>query len=389
MYTLMHKDIPVITIDITDNKMKVIKVINKSQLPIGGQMNSMKLHEWWQDRAVPKTRKGSKHALRELGLTSTDNMLLSGLALSLNDCYWINPVGSSFEWKDVSLFRNNFIDIFGELTFDTTKSLSRFRDQSSFRLATSQGELQKKWCIDANGRRFLVKGNWGESYQQSLNEIFASRIHQLQGWSLYVPYHLCNIDVEGNRKGIGCACYNFCSEDIESVSAWEIMQSVKLRASDSYFNTFKKTCVLKYGMNEDYFDRYISYLLMTDFLMSNTDRHMNNIALLRDANTLKVIGFSPIYDTGNSMFFRCMDIPTGNLLKIETHSFLKSEVKMLQYVKYRNILDLSKLPSDAEFISIYMRDIPDRHGRIEQMLKAWHSKINYLRRFQNGEDIWK
>lgn len=389
MYTLMHKDIPVITIDITDNKMKVIKVINESQLPIGGQMNSMKLHEWWQDRAVPKTRKGSKHALRELGLASTDNMLLSGLALSLNDCYWINPVGSSFEWKDVSLFRNNFIDIFGELTFDTTKSLSRFKDQSSFRLATSQGELQKKWCIDANGRRFLVKGNWGESYQQSLNEIFASRIHQLQGWSLYVHYHLCDIDVEGNRKGIGCACYNFCSEDIESVSAWEIMQSVKLRASDSYFNTFKKACVLKYGMNEDYFDRYISYLLMTDFLMSNTDRHMNNIALLRDANTLKVIGFSPIYDTGNSMFFRCMDIPTGNLLKIETHSFLKSEVKMLQYVKYRNILDLSKLPSDAEFISIYMRDIPSRHFRIEQMLKAWHSKINYLRRFQNGEDIWK
>lgn len=389
MYTLMHKDIPVITIDITDNKMKVIKVINESQLPIGGQMNSMKLHEWWQDRAVPKTRKGSKHALRELGLASTDNMLLSGLALSLNDCYWINPVGSSFEWKDVSLFRNNFIDIFGELTFDTTKSLSRFRDQSSFRLATSQGELQKKWCIDANGRRFLVKGNWGESYQQSLNEIFASRIHQLQGWSLYVPYHRCDIDVEGNRKGIGCACYNFCSEDIESVSAWEIMQSVKLRASDSYFNTFKKACVLKYGMNEDYFDRYISYLLMTDFLMSNTDRHMNNIALLRDANTLKVIGFSPIYDTGNSMFFRCMDIPTGNLLKIETHSFLKSEVKMLQYVKYRNILDLSKLPSDAEFISIYMRDIPSRHFRIEQMLKAWHSKINYLRRFQNGENIWK
>lgn len=240
MYTLMHKDIPVITIDITGNKMKVIKVLNESQLPIGGQMNSMKLHEWWQDRAVPKTRKGSKHALRELGITSTDNMLISGLALSLNDCYWIKPLGSSFGWKDVSLFRNNFTDIFGELTFDTTKSLSRFRNQSSFRLATSQGELQKKWCIDTSGRRFLVKGNWGESYQQSLNEIFASRIHQLQGWSLYVPYHICDIDVEGNKKGIGCACYNFCNEDVESVSAWEIMQSVKLRASDSYFNTFKK-----------------------------------------------------------------------------------------------------------------------------------------------------
>lgn len=30
MYTLMHKDIPVITMDITGNKIKVIKVINES-----------------------------------------------------------------------------------------------------------------------------------------------------------------------------------------------------------------------------------------------------------------------------------------------------------------------------------------------------------------------
>lgn len=389
MFWLMHKNEKVMPIKIDENNVKFMSPLIPELVPIGGQMNSMKMHEWWSDRAVPRTRKGGKHALKELGLESTDNMLISGLALSLNDCYWIKPVNSNLRWEDVSLFRNNFIDIFGELTFDTTKSLSRFRDQSSFRLATSQGELQKKWCIDTSGRRFLVKGNWGESYQQSLNEIFASRIHQLQGWSLYVPYHICYIDIEGNKKGIGCACYSFCTEDVESISAWEIMQSVKLRASDSYFNTFKKTCVLKYGMNEDYFDRYISYLLMTDFLMSNTDRHMNNIALLRDANTLKIIGFSPIYDTGNSIFFRCRDVPTGNLLKIETHSFLKSEVKMLQYVKYRNILDLSKLPSDAEFTSIYMKDIPDRHGRIEQMLKAWHSKINYLHRFQNGENIWK
>lgn len=236
----MHKNEKVTPIKIDENNVKFMSPLIPELVPIGGQMNSMKMHEWWSDRAVPRTRKGGKHALKELGLESTDNMLISGLALSLNDCYWIKPVNSNLRWEDVSLFRNNFTDIFGELTFDTTKSLSRFRDQSSFRLATSQGELQKKWCIDTSGRRFLVKGNWGESYQQSLNEIFASRIHQLQGWSLYVPYHICDIDVEGNKNGIGCACYNFCNEDVESVSAWEIMKSVKLRASDSYFNTFKK-----------------------------------------------------------------------------------------------------------------------------------------------------
>lgn len=358
-------------------------------VPIGGQMNSMKMYEWWNDRAVPKTRKGVKHALKELGLDYTDNMLISGLALSLNDCYWIKPVNSSLRWEDVSLFTNNFTDIFGELTFDTSKSLSKFRDQSSFKFVACQGELQKKWCIDSNNKRFIIKGNWGTSYQQSLNEILASRIHQLQGWKLYTQYHLCKVDIENNQKGIGCACYNFCNEDVESISAWELMQSVKLRSSDSYFNTFKRACIEKCKMTEEYFDKYMSYLLMIDFLMSNTDRHMNNIALLRNANTLEFIGFSPIYDTGNSMFFRNQVVPTGNLLKIETHSFLKSEVKMLQYVKYRDILDLSKLLSDDEIASIYMKDIPERHVRIAPMLQAWHSKINYLYRFQNGENIWK
>lgn len=66
-YILMHKNIPVLFMDL-DCKMRVTGIINEEHIPIGGQMNSMKLHEWWQDRAVPDSRIGSRHALRELGL---------------------------------------------------------------------------------------------------------------------------------------------------------------------------------------------------------------------------------------------------------------------------------------------------------------------------------
>lgn len=70
-------------------------------------------------------------------------MLVNNLALSLNDCYWIKPTDSKLCWEQVSLFSNNFIDIFGELTFDTSSSLD-MRNKTLFRCASSQGELQKK-----------------------------------------------------------------------------------------------------------------------------------------------------------------------------------------------------------------------------------------------------
>ena len=67
--------------------------------------------------------------------------------------------------------------MFGELTFDTTRSISNDLRNTKFLHATSQGELQKKWCIDNSGRRFLIKGNSERGYQQSLNEVFASLLH--------------------------------------------------------------------------------------------------------------------------------------------------------------------------------------------------------------------
>ena len=41
-------------------------------------------------------------------------------------------------------------------------------------------------------------------------------------------------------------------------------------------------------MPADVFQRFMDYEIMTDFLMSNTDRHMNNIALLRNPDTLEI-----------------------------------------------------------------------------------------------------
>ena len=388
-YFLMHKDIRVCLMEITEdgNIGNVRKNEAASEhFPLGGQMNNMKFHEWWRDRAIPKTRHGAKTALQKLGYASTNSALVNNLALSLSDCYWIQPRGESLAWKDINLFTNDFVDSFGEITINPDHMID-LRKETRFNCATSQGELQKKWCIDREGRRYMIKGNYGHSYQQSLNEIFASNLHKQQNFKNYTPYSLVKLQVNENMEGLGCLCYDFCSENIECISAWELLQTVKIKQNESYYYPFKKIC-LNLGMSEQEFNNFIDYQIMTDYLISNTDRHMNNIAIMRNPDTLELLGFAPIFDSGNSMFY---NIPYENLSKIKfdeikTHSFIEKECKLLQYVRDRHLVDVDKAETN---FSIYEKDIVERHIRIPRLKELYERKMESLHAFQNGKDIWK
>ena len=259
-YYLMHKDIPVCLMELSADGTLGNYKRNLSALdhfPIGGQMNEMKFHEWWRDRAIPKTRNGAKTALQRLGYESTNSALVDNLALSLSDCYWIQPRGEGLTWADVNLFTNDFVDTFGDLTINKDKVID-LRHKTKFNCAASQGELQKKWCIDASGRRYMVKGNYGDSYQQSINELFATELHKKQGFSNYTPYQGIMITVEGGMEGLGCLSYDFCSENKEIISAWELLQSIKIRQNESYYYPLKKVC-LSLGIKEEEFDAFMDY----------------------------------------------------------------------------------------------------------------------------------
>lgn len=388
-YYLMHKDIRVCLMEISDDG--ILGSVRRNEaaaahFPLGGQMNNMKFHEWWKDRAIPKTRHGAKSALQRLGYSSTNSALVNNLALSLSDCYWIQPRGEELTWKDTNLFTNDFVDTFGEITINQDHLID-LRKETRFNCATSQGELQKKWCIDKNGRRYMIKGNYGQSYQQSLNEIFATKLHEQQGFSQYTPYSPVQVQVDGNVEGLGCMCYDFCSENIECISAWELLQTIKTKQNESYYYPLKKVC-LDLGMSERDFTDFMDYQIMTDYLITNIDRHMNNIAIMRNPDTLQILGFAPIYDSGNSMFY---NIPYEKLshIKIDdikTHSFIERESKLLQYVRNRSLVDIDKAEMD---FSIYEMDVVERQIRIPRLRELYEKKRENLRAFQKGKDLWK
>ena len=145
---------------------------------------------------------------------------------------------------------------------------------------------------------------------------------------------------------------------------------------------------LNFGISEEDFDSFMDYEIMTDYLLTNTDRHMNNISVIRNPDTLEVLGFAPIYDSGNSMFY---NIPYEQLDKvrldeIDTHSFIKKEIRLLSYVQDRTVVDIDKAEMD---FSIYEKDVLERHIRIARLQDLYEKKRMKLSSFQKGRDIWK
>lgn len=388
-YYLMHKDIPVCLMEISDDGSISRVRRNKTSIehfPLGGQMNNMRFHEWWNDRAIPKTRHGAKTALQRLGYSSTNSALVNNLALSLSDCYWIRPRDEMIKWSDVNLFTNDFVDTFGDLTINKDHVID-LRSMTRFNCATSQGELQKKWCIAGDGRRYLIKGNYGDSYQQSLNELFAARLHEQQGFRHFTSYYPVRMQIDGNIEGLGCMSYDFCSEEIECISAWELLQTIKTRYNESLYHPFKTVC-MSLGIDENEFTDFIDYQIMTDYLITNADRHMNNIAVMRNPDTLEILGFAPIYDSGNSMFYNIPydELSHIRLNEIKTHSFIAPEVRLLQYVRNRNLVDIDKAVMD---FSLYEQDVTERRIRIPKLKELYERKLDKLAAFQCGVDIWK
>ena len=388
-YFLMHKDIPVALMEISEDGVLGNYRVNeaeKDHIPLGGQMNEMKFHDWWKDRAIPKTRHGAKTALQRLGYATTNSALVDNLALSLSDCYWIRPRDEELSWSEVNLFTNDFIDTFGEITINKDQVID-IRNKTRFSCAASQGELQKKWCISTDGRRYMVKGNYGQSYQQSLNEIFATDLHARQEYSNYTEYMLTKLKVEGDLDGLGCLSYDFCSENVECISAWELLQTTKTKQNESYYYPLKKVCI-GLGISEDDFTAFMDYQIMTDYLLSNTDRHMNNISIIRDPDTLKILGFAPIYDSGNSMFYNIPfeQLDSVRIKDIKTYSFIEREVKLLSYVQDRNLVDIERAEMDFE---IYEMDLIERRIRIPKLKELYKKKLDNLHLFQNGKDLWK
>lgn len=392
LFILKHKDLDVamMKMDVRTGMIEyILSVYLPEELPAGCAPDGTGLGEWWKLRAIPDSRKGIRQVLSRLSEETSQSLMLSSYGLSLTDHYWIQPVGQELYWKDLNFYENDFTDKLGDILTDSERDQSVSDGISKLSPSVSvNGDMKKKWII-RDGRRYLLKVNPNYHSQQAVNEVIAGKLHERLGWKNYVSYEMGAIHIRGGEYPCSLSPM-FTSVETEFVSAYQIVANYKVPNDISLYEALIRQAV-SLGANEEEARSFLEYMILTDFILTNTDRHLNNFGFIYDPKQHRLSGMAPLFDTGNSLFYDCDVIPHGgNLLDIPVNSFSKREADQLHYVKTDagvKLESLAHFPEEAEALLKEYTDMTD--GRAAETARTIEEKIEYLNLFFQGKKIWK
>ena len=366
----MHKDIIValLSIDTELGSIRRIEIENKAHLPLLGRDDPDMIEKWWEYRAVPGEREDIRRKIREAGFINTREYMVKNLAISVTDAYWICPAELDLGWDDVKVS-----------AIPSDKDRLIFHNANSFDPNASLGGRMNKYWDLSTCPPTLVKKASAYYGQQNVNELFATELHRKQNKGIAFVEYSAEKAVEG---GINSGCRAFTSEQAEFVPAYEVLNSRKLRNSVSKYDEFINICE-EHGLDRGMVRDFMDYQTLTDFAMTNTDRHFMNFGVLRDPDTLEFISPAPIFDTGNSMFFtefRSRPFDREELSEIRISGFHNNESKLLQHVKNKDMIDLDKLPSPEEVKEFYLKyEIPEEKSNL--IAGSYAVKLEMLEEF--------
>ena len=375
-YTLMHKNIPVLDIDLdeaTSSVQKVLTVYHLEHLPLGtaskhGEVDRAALNTWWIDRSIPASRSGVRKALETLNIPHTQMLLTRCFGLSLSDQYWVKPQGSDLQWERINFFTNPFSEDIGNVLLGKATDRADFDFHSPDN--TSDGFLKKRWKI-IDGKRCLLKAGSNPFMQQPFNEVVATIVAKRLEIP-HVPYTL--IWDEGIPYSV---CEDFITPDTELISAWRVMHSMKKDNNTSVYRHYLNCCE---ALGVPGMKLAVDQMIVLDYLIANEDRHQNNFGLIRDANTLDWIGAAPIFDSGSSLGYDKLSNQIHFSRGIECKPFKKTHAEQLKLVTSFDWINFDKLYGVEEEIRQVFDQARDYMDEIRKsaIISAFTSRIGNL-----------
>ena len=349
-YILKHKDINVLKFSFNDKYEidKIIEIYNNAHKPVNMLHNEVlsdtdALNDWWTHRTIPASRDKLEENLKKLNVETTKELLQKSYALSLTDHYWIMPEDKNITWHKINYYENDFSEDVGKILFDNTyniKDVNTFSPDNS-----SDGNLKKKWSIEKDGTRVLIKGGDIYSPQESYNEVIAAELCLRLGIN-HAKYTILNDDA---KKVFYSKSPNYTTDKLEFINANHIITSFNDVDTDKY-NHFIDCCKT-FGLERKLYEEDLNKMFLVDFIIANKDRHYRNFGFLRDSETLEWKGLAPVYDSGNSLFEGLADVDLENEYfldsrNIEAKPFAEnqfSQFSLLPLKKYCKNLPFNKL----------------------------------------------
>ncbi|MDR3278163.1 MAG: XRE family transcriptional regulator [Oscillospiraceae bacterium] len=318
-----------------------------------GELPHESLDRWLRKRTIPKNRAYVHNILNSLGLSVRDTKGIIDICkgLSLNDSYWVVPIGFNGKFDDYNLFENRFSEALA-LTALTGESLSedkarRIRTSPEF---TTDGMLPKAWRYNS-GKIILFKGGVWRKYAQAsdplepFSEFYAAQIAGIMGLNP-VKYGLSRW-----RGILGSTCELFTNINTAYVPIATAARSYcKNESSQNYYLACEKWYKDFDCENGTNLYDYFASTLVFDSLILNEDRHLGNFGLLRDNHSGKIISNAPIFDNGISLFNYSS---IQELRKIDAHrrayaNYFKESFD-IQAKHYGGALQLAQLSKLADF----------------------------------------
>ncbi|GHV40865.1 hypothetical protein FACS1894187_22160 [Synergistales bacterium] len=380
-YTLMHKDVEVVNIEIHDvigGITRIGDVDAVKHIPVGvttgnNEINHELLNKWWTGRSIPASRQGIRGVLEKLKISSTKMLIDKCMGLSLSDQYWIRPVNSDLAWGKVNFFENSFSEDMGNVLF------GRGGDGKISLLSpnnTSDGWLRKKWII-ADDKRYLVKGASEPFRQEPLNEVFATEV-MCRLDIPHVSYAVKKEERQDEKGKLYSICEDFITPQTELVSAWNIMLTQDYCDDESDYQHFLRCCDTLGILNAK---SAMDQIFSVDFLIANTDRHLSNFGAVRNADTLEWLGIAPIYDNGTSMWHNALSIPVGKINIVESEPFCHSHAEQIKLASSLDFVNFEKL-SDIEYVvdEIYKQSPSIDSNRRKRLCRAVSNHVLLLKK---------
>ena len=375
-YFLMHKNdiCGSLEIDAGTGSLIAYKDHHTGKSPFLGNCDTKRMKKWWNSRAVPASRKMIQEILQQSEGSNAETYLVKNLALSMTDTYWLCPMNASLRYEDVCFsslnsFHDGKIPYHNATSYDPNASLG--------------GQMEKYWDLNTEVPT-LVKESYKYYGQQATNEVFATMLHEKQNTEVpFVKYHAVRL----LDHGVVCRCNIFTDNTIELVPALEVIEGSKIQNDKSLYENYIQICA-KLGINENTIRNFMDYQTLTDFIISNTDEHLFNFGILRNADTFEYIGPAPIFDSGNSMFYTGPNIVLSRaaLLERKITAFYESEEKMLKNVQNKNIVDVSLLPKHSDVVDLYLDSgVPEEKANI--IAANYDKKVELVKDFQKGITI--
>lgn len=356
----MHKDVKVLKFRLKSNNTfdNVIQIYDISHIPFSTDrdlnINHRAIAEWWNDRSIPLTRDDYSLIKNVLPNDDSLSLMIKSHALSLDDQYWIKKEDEDISYEDISFFSNEFSNDIGDILIGIKDSdnISYYSPDS-----TSNGNLKKRWK-NINGVKYLLKAGSKPHQYEIFNEIIASKVMTLLNIE-HVDYELI-ID----NGHIYSGSKNFISYNEDLVSAYQLRYSEK---QNNHTSLYVHLLSIYHHLDIPNYRRKIYEMLFIDYLLGNTDRHLNNFGVIRDAKTLKFLRAAPIYDTGSCLGYNLKDEELKSLYHVEWKPFMSQHVD----TQLELIDDFSWLDIDI------LKSIPQE---VDNLLKKYNAYISPTRR---------